>query len=68
MKITQRRAFIKTIAFGSLVTNKEAYKKINTTFTQPAKTKEIWMIFRLGYSKTPTSSFRLETKNYIINS
>lgn len=64
--ITKEDAYIQP--FGSLVTNKEANKKINATFTQPTKTKEIWMIFRLGYSKTPTRSFRLETKNFLINS
>ena len=63
--ITKEGAYIQP--FGSLVTNEKAKEKINAAFTQPTVGKEIWMIFRVGYSKTPTSSYRLETKNYLIN-
>ena len=62
--ITKEGAYIHP--FGSLVTNKKANEKINAAFTQPTVGKEIWMIFRVGYSKTPTRSYRLETKNYLI--
>ena len=62
--ITKEGAYIHP--YGSLVTNKKANEKINAEFTQPSLGKEIWMIFRVGYSKTPTRSYRLETKNYII--
>ena len=62
--ITKEGAYIHP--FGSLVTNEKANDKINAVFTQPTGRKEIWMIFRLGYSKTPSRSYRLETKNYLI--
>ena len=62
--ITKEGAYIHP--FGSLVTNEKANEKINAAFTQPTVGKEIWMIFRVGYSKTPTRSYRLETKNYLI--
>jgi hypothetical protein len=52
--------------FGSLITNKAAYEKINALFTQPAKGK-IWMIFRAGYSREPARSYRLDTEEIIIN-
>ena len=63
--ITQKGAYIHP--FGSLVTNPKANKKINHAFTQPNKGKDIWMVFRIGYSKTPTRSYRLETNDYLIN-
>ena len=63
--ITKKKAYIQP--FGSLVTNPNAYKKINTKFTQPSKGKDIWMVFRIGYSKLPARSYRLETKDYLIN-
>ena len=53
--------------FGSLITNKEAYKKINEVFTQPVGDGKIWMIFRAGYSKEPVRSYRVSTKEIIIN-
>lgn len=62
--ITKEGAYIHP--FGSLVTNKKANEKINAAFTQPSLGKEIWMIFRVGYSKTPSRSYRLETNNYLI--
>ena len=52
--------------FGSLITNVNAYKKINIKFPQPAEGKKIWMIFRAGYSKDPARSFRLTTDEIII--
>jgi len=64
--ITKEGAYIQP--FGSLITNTEANKKINNLFTQPKADKEIWMIFRLGYSKKPARSYRLKTNDYIINS
>ena len=62
--ITKENAYIQP--FGSLITNAEAYKKINLKFTQPNKGKQIWMIFRAGYSKEPTRSLRLNTEEIII--
>ncbi len=63
---TQEGAYIQP--FGSLITNKGAYEKINKKFTQPTEGKKIWMIFRTGYSKEPTRSYRLSTEELIINS
>ncbi|MDQ2862641.1 MAG: hypothetical protein M3R50_03140 [Bacteroidota bacterium] len=62
--LTQNNAFIHP--FGSLITNVNAYKKINETFTQPSEGKKIWMIFRAGYSKEPARSFRLSTDEIVI--
>jgi hypothetical protein len=62
--LTQENAYLQP--FGSLITNEEAYKKINQKFQQPASNKKIWMIFRAGYSNEPTRSFRLNTNEIII--
>jgi hypothetical protein len=62
--ITKENAYIHP--FGSLITNTEAYKTINEKLTQPQKDKKIWMVFRAGYSKEPTRSFRLSTEEIII--
>ncbi len=51
--------------FGSLITNNSAYEQINQTFKQPNNGK-IWMIFRAGYSKEPTASYRLDLNQLII--
>ena len=52
--------------FGSLVTNASAHKKIKSIFYEKNNYKPIWMIYRIGYSKTPARSYRLETNNFII--
>ena len=52
--------------FGSLVTNKSAHKKIKKYFQDKSNKKPIWMIYRLGYSKTPARSYRLETHEFLI--
>lgn len=62
--LTKENAYIQP--FGSLITNEKAYKKINEVFTQPSAGKQIWMVFRAGYSKVPTRSFRLNTNEIII--
>jgi hypothetical protein len=53
--------------FGSLITNKEAYKKINEAFTRPRSDEKTWMIFRAGYSKEPARSYRISAEEIIIN-
>jgi hypothetical protein len=65
MLITKEGAYLHPL--GSLITNQEAYKHINEKFTQPSAGKKIWMIFRAGYSKEPERSFRLDTKDIILN-
>jgi hypothetical protein len=62
--LTQENAYLQP--FGSLITNDGAYKKINQIFAQPTNNKKIWMLFRAGYSKEPTRSFRLNTHEIII--
>jgi len=53
--------------FGSLITNKDAYQKINEKFTRPQPGKKIWMIFRAGYSKEPARSYRLNTEDILLS-
>jgi hypothetical protein len=62
--LTQNNAYLQP--FGSLITNENAYKKINQKFEKPINSKKVWMIFRAGYSKEPTRSFRLSTNEIII--
>lgn len=62
--ITGENAYIHP--FGSLITNKGAYEKINMKFTRPTDGKKIWMIFRAGYSNEPARSFRLSTEEILI--
>ena len=62
--ITKENAFIHP--FGSLITNENAYKKINEICAQPNEGKKIWMILRAGYSKEPARSFRLPVNEIII--
>ncbi len=52
--------------FGSLITNKDAYKRINEKFAQLQNKKKIWMVFRAGYSNKPARSYRLTTEDIII--
>jgi hypothetical protein len=52
--------------FGSLITNESVYKTINQKLAKPNSNKQIWMIFRAGYSHEPTRSFRLSTDEIII--
>lgn len=62
---TQENAYIHP--FGSLITNKRAYKKINEVFPQPAANKKLWMVFRAGHSREPARSFRLATNEIIVS-
>ncbi len=52
--------------FGSLITNQSAHKKIKKHFYDKNDHQPIWMIYRLGYSKTPARSYRLETDEFLI--
>jgi hypothetical protein len=62
--ITRENAYLQP--FGSLITNKMAYEKINNKFEKPKNNHKLWMIFRAGYSKEPTRSFRLNTNEILI--
>jgi hypothetical protein len=63
--LTREGAYIHP--FGSLITNKTAYRKINERFAKPQNEKKIWMIFRAGYSNEPARSYRLNTEDIIIS-
>jgi hypothetical protein len=52
--------------FGSLITNEKAFNKIKETLKIAATEKALWMIFRAGYSKKPTRSYRLSVDELII--
>ena len=64
LKLTNYNLYIHP--FGSLITNQSAHKKIKKYFYDKSDQQPIWMIYRLGYSKTPARSYRLETNNFII--
>jgi hypothetical protein len=64
LSMTKDNAYIQP--FGSLITNKKAYEKINEKLKTNTDGKSIWMIFRAGYSKEPARSFRLSTNDIII--
>lgn len=64
--ITQEKAYIQP--FGSLITNKKAYQILQSKLTPTEdQSKKIWLLFRVGYSKEPTRSYRLTTDEIIIN-
>ncbi|MEN9742714.1 MAG: hypothetical protein RLZZ65_519 [Bacteroidota bacterium] len=67
--LTKDKAFLHP--FGSLITNQNAHesisKKLNPLGQQDSEDTEIWMIFRAGFSKEPVRSYRLSTKEIIIN-
>ena len=65
LRITQNGAYLQP--FGSLITNKEAYSQINEKLGGNGSEQKIWMIFRAGYSKQPTRSYRLDTNELIIS-
>lgn len=52
--------------FGSLITNEHAYAIMNKKFNLTSDNKKLWMIFRLGYSKEPARSYRLDLKDILI--
>ena len=64
LRMTEDGAYIHP--FGSLITNKGAYQRINETLEQASGNKKIWMIFRAGYSKEPVRSYRLSTNEIIL--
>ena len=63
--LTKHNAYLHP--FGTLITNHEAYAKMNQLMNTGASEKKLWMIFRAGYSKVPVRSYRLSTKEIIIN-
>lgn len=63
--ITKHGAYIHP--FGSLITNKSAYRQLTDRLTEPGENKKIWMIFRVGYSGVPTRSYRLSTDEILIS-
>ncbi len=53
--------------FGSLITNKSAYAKMQKELNIPSGDKRLWLIFRIGYSNTPARSHRLDLDTININ-
>ena len=64
LRLTKHNLYIHP--FGSLVTNKSAYEKINTKFYDNKNNQPLWMIYRIGYSTTPARSYRLDTDKMLI--
>lgn len=62
--ITQENLYIHP--FGSLITNVNAYRKINAKLHQPGDPDQLWMMFRMGHSDEPTRSYRLDLKDILI--
>ena len=50
--------------FGSVITNAESHAQLKDLLHCPDNT---WFLFRMGYSKTPPASCRLETEELIIS-
>ncbi len=65
LKLTEDGAYIQPIV--SLITNKTANAKINEKIGSEDNTKKTWFIFRAGYSKEPTRSYRLDSDQIIIS-
>ncbi len=66
--LTKDKAYLHP--FGSLITNKNAHlqftNRLNRNDQHSSNSKEIWMIFRAGYSKEPVRSYRLSTNEIIL--
>lgn len=62
--LTKHGAYIQP--FGSLLTNEKMYTELCQKL-EIKSTENICMIFRIGYSKTPTRSYRLDTDQLILN-
>ena len=54
--------------FGSVITNESAYKKFKSYVNHTDAEGELWLLFRMGYSNEPPRSYRLETKDILIQS
>jgi hypothetical protein len=64
LKLTEDGSYIQP--FSSLITNKDASAKIKEKTGPLEDTKKMWFIFRAGYSKIPTRSYRLDTDQIMI--
>ena len=52
--------------FGSIITNVTAHKRLRDKFNVDESVNTMWLIMRLGYSKQPPRSVRLELQDIII--
>lgn len=52
--------------FGSIITNKESHKRLQEKFNVDEQTNKMWLIVRLGYSKAPPRSLRLNLTDILI--
>ncbi len=64
LRITEGGGYIQP--FGSLITNQTAYSVISKEFDNNNNNKQLWMIFRVGYSGVPAASERLEVDDILI--
>lgn len=65
LRITEDGAYIHP--FGSLITNQTAYQKIYKKLYPSEDAGHFWMIFRVGFSKRPARSLRLDLSEIILN-
>jgi len=65
LRITEDGAYIHP--FGSLVTNQTAYQKIYKRLYPSQNEGHFWLIFRIGFSKRPARSLRLDLSEIIVN-
>jgi hypothetical protein len=52
--------------FGSIITNAPAHKRLRDKFNVDESKNSMWLIMRLGYSKQPPRSVRLNLEDIII--
>lgn len=51
--------------FGSIITNNESHKRLREKFNVDESKNVMWLIMRLGYSKEPPRSLRLEVEDLL---
>ena len=64
LRITEDGCYIQP--FGSLITNEKAYAQINNLLKTKPNQRKIWMIFRVGHSKEPARSERLDLDTILL--
>lgn len=65
LRVTEDGAYIHP--FGSLITSESAYQKIYNKLYPDENGGQFWLIFRVGFSKQPARSLRLDLSDIIIN-
>lgn len=62
--LTSRNIYIQP--FGSLITNQNAYNTMNEKL-KVEEGSQLWLVFRMGYSKEPARSYRLDLKDILMD-